>query len=146
MQLAFLCCFFLFSLCASSQDSVEVIRIRKEKQDKPPVVFDRPAYFKDSLRLDGEFIDEFIRLNTRIPEAVRKGSVSGTVYARFTVAASGKVSNIRILKHLPGCPACDAEVIRVIGLMPDWRPAMAGNKPVPSDVSLPVRFRSAGAR
>lgn len=139
-------CFFIVSLGAWSQDSIATIRIRKEKQVAAFTSFDRPAYFKDSLTQDGELIDDFVRNTTRVPEAVRKGEVSGTVYVRFTITEKGEITSIRIVKGVAGCPACDAEVLRTIGLMPRWHPAIVKNKPVASEYSMPVRFKSALVR
>lgn len=69
-----------------------------------------------------------------------KGMKDGSVVALFTVNIDGAISNIRIAKGLSELN--DAEVLRVLKLMPNWSPAIDGNKPVAVEYSLPVTFYS----
>jgi hypothetical protein len=46
----------------------------------------------------------------------------GTVYTTFTVLEDGNISDLKIVRGIQGCTACDQEVLRVLSLMPKWSP------------------------
>jgi protein TonB len=72
------------------------------------------------------------------PSAIRQG-IEGTVYVQFVIDRDGSVRNILIMKGLFG--ACDTESMRVIGVMPRWKPGMQNRSPVAVRMALPIRFR-----
>ena len=63
-------------------------------------------------------------------------------YARilltFVVEKDGALRDIKVVRNL--CPACDAEVVRVLKMVPKWIPARIGNKPVRTSMAIPVMF------
>lgn len=81
----------------------------------------------------------FIRNNVKYPKKDRKEKREGRVMAQFTVTSIGKIENIQILRGVS--PTIDAEVIRVINLMPDWIPATQKGKPVNVKFNLPFNFK-----
>lgn len=80
----------------------------------------------------------FIRKNLKYPAEDKENGVSGTVLAEFVVEKDGSVSNIKIVVSLS--PACDAEVVRVLSLMPQWKPSTIKGKPIRVYFNIPVRF------
>lgn len=76
--------------------------------------------------------------NIRYPVEARNKNIQGTVEYRFTVEADGKVTSVEIVSGIGG--GCDEEVLRVVALMPTWKPATKGGKPVRSTMVLPVKF------
>lgn len=85
---------------------------------------------------------KFISKNIRYPKAARENGVQGRVVASFVVNTDGTLSDIRILKRLGW--GCDEEVERVLLIMPLWKPASIGGKPVPVQFNLPVAFKLDG--
>lgn len=80
----------------------------------------------------------FIKENVRYPaEAAAKG-VQGRVIVQFVVDEEGAISNPRIVRSVD--PALDAEAIRVIKLMPKWKPGMQRGQAVKVKYTLPVTF------
>ncbi|MDR2840701.1 MAG: energy transducer TonB [Paludibacter sp.] len=65
--------------------------------------------------------------------------VEGRVTARFVVEKDGSISNIEILRSLH--PLLDKEAIRVIEMMPKFKPAMQDGEVVRCYFTLPVYFR-----
>jgi TonB family protein len=63
------------------------------------------------------------------------------VYVKFIVNENGKVSDPQIVKGCFKYDACDAEVLRVVSIMPNWIPAQREGKPVKRTFSLPVEFK-----
>ncbi|MDJ1503134.1 energy transducer TonB [Xanthocytophaga agilis] len=83
-------------------------------------------------------LGEFLQNNLRYPKAARKANITGKVFASFVVDAKGRIKDISIAKGLGY--GCDEEVIRVIRLMPKWKPGIKDNKAVPVRFSLPISF------
>jgi periplasmic protein TonB len=84
-------------------------------------------------------LTSFLSSNLLYPDSARIAGVQGTVYVTFVVEPDGQVTNARILRGIH--PDCDAEVLRVVGMMPAWKPGMQRGKPVRVQFNLPVRFK-----
>ena len=70
-------------------------------------------------------------------EAAEKG-ISGTVVCRFVVSKTGRVVQPEIVESPDR--SLSAEVLRLFGLMPEWKPGSQGGAPVDVSLTLPVRF------
>jgi protein TonB len=95
---------------------------------------DVPPQFVGGAKALGEFFQQTVKY----PDAARVSKVTGNVLTRFTVEADGRVSNPQVTQGLS--PECDAEALRVLGLMPAWQPATRKGQPVAIQVQLPVPF------
>jgi TonB family protein len=80
----------------------------------------------------------FIQDNIKYPVKARSNRTQGTVYAKFIVEPDGSLANVHIISGIGD--GCDEEVMRVINLMPKWRPGYQGNEPVRVEMVLPVKF------
>ena len=81
----------------------------------------------------------FLNENIKYPEQAEREGIEGRVVAGFIVERDGSVSNIEILKSVH--PLLDAEVVRVMSLMPNWIPGRQNGQPVRVKYSLPITFR-----
>ncbi|MES2681490.1 MAG: energy transducer TonB [Bacteroidota bacterium] len=86
-------------------------------------------------------LQEFIKTNIQYPAAVMSGSLTGMTFTRFVVKVDGSIEDIDIVKHMPGCKDCDEEAIRLLILMPKWKPGKIKGKPVNSIFNLPFSFK-----
>lgn len=86
----------------------------------------------------------YVGRNTRYPKDEADRGIQGKVYVEFTVARSGKVKDVRIMRGIPEGPGLAEEAERVIGAMPDWKPGTMNGKPVPVRYVLPVDFKLSG--
>ena len=86
----------------------------------------------DSARLN------FLIENTKYPKTAKDKKIEGTVYVTFIVEIDGSITNIKLLRGI--CNNIDAEVIRVMKLMPKWKPALYGNKVVRNSMNMPIKF------
>lgn len=84
---------------------------------------------------------EYFQKNLRFPDMGDK-TVNGKVHVRFVISASGKISEVVLVRGMSDCSLCDAEAIRVIEAMPDWKPASLNGKAVSSTFQLPIRFQN----
>lgn len=82
---------------------------------------------------------EFINSNVRHPREAAENGVSGLVYVRFVVEKNGKITNPKLLKGIGS--GCDEEAIRVIAMMPNWKPGAHNGKVVRCYHTLPIAFQ-----
>lgn len=81
---------------------------------------------------------EFLARNIKYPVYARENNLQGTVYVTYDIEPDGKVTNIKVVQGIGG--GCDEEAIRVVSIMPQWKPGMQLNKPVRVQFTLPIRF------
>jgi len=83
-------------------------------------------------------LSAFFQQNVKYPDAARVKQLTGNVLTSFTIETDGRVANPKVTQGLS--PECDAEALRVIGLLPAWQPATRKGQPVAIQVQLPVPF------
>ncbi len=81
---------------------------------------------------------QFLGRNIKYPAAAARANVQGKVFVQFDISKTGETSNIRILKGIGF--GCDEEAVRVVSIMPKWRPGQQMGKPVAVRFNLPVTF------
>ncbi|PZF73343.1 energy transducer TonB [Taibaiella soli] len=82
---------------------------------------------------------QFLGQNIRYPEKARSKNIEGKVIVRFVVTRDGSLDDFHILQHVRY--GCDEEVIRVMKLMPKWKPGEQEGEKVDVFYKLPVSFR-----
>ena len=80
----------------------------------------------------------FLKNNTRYPEAVKDKKIQGRVIVRFVVSTEGKAEGVSVLKGVD--PLLDAEAIRVTSMLTGFKPGLQGGKPVNVWYMAPVNF------
>jgi TonB family protein len=81
---------------------------------------------------------KFLAKSVKYPVEAQKARTQGKVYVSFVVNAEGKVEQPKIEKSVD--PALDAEAIRVVGLMPDWKPGKQRGTAVSVAYTIPIQF------
>lgn len=81
----------------------------------------------------------YLRTNIKYPAIGREMSIGGKVFIKFVVNEDGSISNAEVIKSA-GFNQLDAEAIRVVNLMPKWKPANISGKDVKCYFNLPVNF------
>ena len=61
------------------------------------------------------------------------------VKAAFYVEKDGNISGIKVTQSLS--PECDREVVRVLRMMPQWKPGIQNDKPCRTKVCIPIVFK-----
>ncbi len=72
------------------------------------------------------------------PREDREKNIQGAVILTFVVEKDGKLSDIKILRHVS--PAIDAEAVRVFKASPTWKPGYQFGKPVRAHFTQSVSF------
>lgn len=81
----------------------------------------------------------FISHNIHYPESAQESGMQGRVIVQFSVNSDGSVSDASVLKG--SYSILNREALRVINMMPHWRPAMQDGKPIKMRYSVPVNFK-----
>lgn len=81
----------------------------------------------------------FVAQNLVYPEQAVKDKVEGRVIVEMVIETTGEVADAKILRSLS--PECDAEVLRIVNLMPKWTPGYKDGEPVRTTFVLPVVFK-----
>lgn len=85
-----------------------------------------------------EALYQFLAANLKYPQGDTE--CNGKVYVTFVIEKDGTVDNIKILRD--PCPKLGTgeEVMRVVKLMPKWKPGYVDGKPVRVQYNLPIMF------
>jgi periplasmic protein TonB len=82
---------------------------------------------------------KFLQKNLKYPIEAAKSGVSGKVYLSFVIDKFGKISDLKIDRGIGF--GCDEEAMRVVSLMPNWKPAHQNGNKVKSKFTLPIVFQ-----
>lgn len=83
---------------------------------------------------------KFIIENIVYPNKALKEKTQGTVKVVCIVEKDGSLSNIRSVgKEVGG--GCDEEAVRVIRMMPKFKPAIQNGNPVRIKMTIPIKFK-----
>jgi len=82
---------------------------------------------------------DFVKNNLRYPTHDAEQGIQGRTTIRFIINKAGKVTNITVIKGLS--PGCDAEAVRVVRLMPTWKPGTQNGQPVCVYYTLPMVYK-----
>jgi TonB family protein len=105
-----------------------------EELEKPYVVVEEMPMFPGG----DEALLKYIGENTRYPASAKSQNIEGKVIVRFCVTAKGGVSQISVLRAVS--PELDAEAIRVVSTLPDFKPGRQGGENVPVWYMVPIAF------
>lgn len=83
---------------------------------------------------------KFIIDNVNYPRRERNRGITGTCYVTFVIEKDGSVGSVAVKKGVAGGPGCDKESVRVVRLMPNWKPGIQGGKIVRVQFTLPIKY------
>jgi len=98
------------------------------------VVEDLPQYPGGAV----EFM-KWLTKNLKYPKHAVDQKKQGKVVAVFYVEKDGSVTGINVVQSLS--PECDAEALRVLRMMPKWKPGVQNDKPCRTKVCIPICFK-----
>jgi len=89
-------------------------------------------------------INSFIKANLQYPKDAIESGISGKVFVNFIISKTGKVEKVKVIKSLH--PLLDAEAVRVIKLMPDWKPGTQNGEKIDVIYNIPVSFNNPNSK
>lgn len=82
----------------------------------------------------------FISNNLIYPKKALKNKIEGKVYLNVIIETDGSVSNIKVLKGIGS--GCEKEAVRLVSVMPKWKPGFHNGTKVRVSLTLPIGFKS----
>jgi len=110
----------------------------EKKEEEIFVVVDNPPEFPGGNSAMMKFISDTIRY----PVAAQQKGIQGRVICHFVVMKDGSISDVAVVRGVD--PELDAEALRVLRLMPDWKPGKHRGQAVNVRYTLPVVFKLTG--
>jgi len=81
---------------------------------------------------------KYLQKTIHYPEKAKENNMQGTIYITFVVEKDGSISNIKVLRGV--CESLDAEAVRVVRGMPNWKPGEHQGKPARVQYNMPIKF------
>jgi len=121
----------------SQQTDISDVEIKTEvmKDDDPPFRFvdEIPEFIGGT-----EAMLTFIQENLKYPANPSGKRINGQVFLEFVIEKDGSISNVKVLVGIN--PDLDAEAVRVVKMMPKWKPGKRKGQPVRCLYSIPIRL------
>ena len=124
-----------FDLDMAIDEYVPVDIVAEEVDNAPPV------HFAEEMPepIGGmEAMYTFLQSNLKYPEVARNNGIQGQVFVQFVVEKDGTIGNVSIVIGV--YPELDQEAMRVVRMLPKWKPGKQMGKPVRCFYQIPVRF------
>ena len=129
----------------SEADGADKLQEREEEPIAPPVVdMNNNALPLRVIEELPEFpggMSEFMQWLSRAlkyPYRAHKAKKQGQVDVTFVVEKDGSITDIKLVRQTH--TSLDAEVLRVMRIMPKWKPATSHGKPCRAVVGVPIVF------
>ena len=85
-----------------------------------------------------EALYKFISDNILYPKDARENDIKGKVVVQFIVEKDGSVQNVEVVSGVH--PLLDEEALRIVKLLPSFKPGMVNGEPVRVRMKLPITF------
>jgi len=124
-----------FDLDMAIEEYVPIDIVEEEVDNTPPLRFadEMPEPIGGS-----ENMYAFLQSNLRYPEVARNNGISGVVLVEFVVERDGSISDVKVMVGV--YPELDQEAVRVVKMLPKWKPGKQMGKAVRVYYSIPIRF------
>jgi protein TonB len=122
---------------AADSDTTKTIAVEDTTENQPLVADLQPEYPGGLAAMYS-----FLAKNLKYPNAARLKGIEGKVIVRFTIDTTGKLVDPKIVKD-PGY-GLGEEALRVLMLMPKWKPGELKGKKVRVWYTLPINFELDG--
>ena len=113
---------------------VEVTKEVEEAEEEVFLVVEEDPEFPGGL----DALSKFIADNIKYPQLAKENNITGRVFVSFVVEKDGRVGQVKILRDIGG--GCGNEAVRVVKMMPKWKPGKQRGKAVRTQFNLPVNF------
>lgn len=102
----------------------------------------------DIYRCSSIAIMEHIGGLINYPADALEAEVSGTVYVMFIIEKDGSLNNVRVMRSIrvdddslsDAVASLEAEALKAVSSLPDFRPGTEGGDPVRVEYVVPVKF------
>ena len=134
---------------AGNDDDEQLLKELEEEQDDKalaPLTVDpnNPLNFhvvEDLPQYPGGAVEflKWLTRNLRYPTVAKNNKTQGKVVAVFYVEKDGSITGLKVTQSLS--PECDREALRVLAMMPNWKPGIQHDQPCRTKVCIPIVFK-----
>lgn len=117
------------------EEPVEEVVAEENDDDKVFMVVEQQAEYEGGLQAMAKFIGK----NLRYPASARRMGIEGSVFVSFVIDKQGAISDVTVVKGISA--DCDKEAVRVVQMMPPWKPGKQNGRAVKSRFVLPIKFK-----
>lgn len=104
---------------------------------KKEMVYDMPEQMPQ-FPGGADAMEHFIKANLKYPTAAKEKNIQGKVYVSFIVEKDGSISEVVVRRGVH--PLLDDEAVRVIKMMPNWKPGSMRGRKVRVRHTIPITF------
>jgi protein TonB len=122
----------------SQQAEVAILEVGPEVEEEAEATIFRYAEVMPSFPGGDAAMMKFIGENIKYPPLANDRGIQGRVFVSFIVGRDGSITDVKVAQSVD--PMLDAEAVRVVKLMPIWKPGEHRGKPVRFSQSLPINF------
>jgi TonB family protein len=124
------------SVLTSDGESLIDIDLSNLKSDLPKLNAEEMPEYPGGMSAMMNFIMD----NIKYPEDAKKAGKDGRVICSFIIDKEGKVTEPHVVQS-SGTQSLDEEAVRLVSLMPDWKPGKDKGEPVSVLYTIPVLFK-----
>ena len=124
------------SVLTSDGESLIDIDLSDLRSDLPKLKADEMPEYPGGVSAMMTFVME----NIKYPEEAKQAKKEGRVLCSFIIDKEGKVTEPHVVKS-SGTQCLDDEAVRIVSLMPDWKPGKDKGKPVNVLYTIPILFK-----
>ena len=96
------------------------------------VVEDMPQFL-------GGSVQKYVAQHIKYPKEAMEKNIQGKVFVQFIISKTGEVTDVKVARAVH--PLLDAEAIRVVQEMPNWKPGTQRGKAVRVSYTVPINFQ-----
>jgi TonB family protein len=131
-----------------AKDGVVEITMKKENSIDKKVPYSDQKVDKDVYVVVEELPEfkggngalvQYLGENFKYPQEAVKHNITGSVMVTFVVTAAGKITDVKV--ETPVNPLLDAEAVRLVSNMPEWKPGMQSGSAVDVNMKMPIEFK-----
>lgn len=82
---------------------------------------------------------QWLTKNLKYPKPAQNAKIQGTVVCSFIINKDGTVCDVKVSQSVD--PLLDREALRVMKMMPKWKPGIDRDKPCRTMIAVPVVFQ-----
>ncbi len=86
-----------------------------------------------------EALMKFIKDNLNYPPKAKRNNIQGRIFVNFIIETDGSIIDVQVLRGIGY--GCDEEALRVISLMPNWKPGIQNGNQIRFSYNLPILFK-----
>ncbi len=116
-------------------DPLSLIEMTKQQKDSVFRIVQALPEFPGGMV---EFM-KWLTKNLRYPPVAQRSKIQGTCRVSFIVNIDGSISDVKLERGFN--QMCENEALRVVKLMPKWKPGIDEGKPTRTKIVIPIVFR-----